>query len=69
VVNPWDRSGASPSQALAGEIDAMGVVKAMSEVCRAFGISRKTGYKIFERYQKHGLEALTDRSRRNGVRR
>src|ERR1700745_4280227 len=38
--------------------------EAMSEVCRAFGISRKTGYKIFERYEEHGLEALTDRSRR-----
>src|SRR6476659_1112782 len=38
--------------------------EAMSEVCRAFCISRKTGYKIFERYKEHGLEALTDRSRR-----
>jgi transposase-like protein len=38
--------------------------EAMSEVCRAFGISRKTGYKIFEGYKEHGLEALTDRSRR-----
>src|SRR5713226_7692993 len=38
--------------------------EAMSEVCRAFGISRKTGYKIFDRYKQHGLEALTDRSRR-----
>jgi transposase-like protein len=38
--------------------------EAMSEVCRAFGISRKTGYKIFERYKEYGLEALTDRSRR-----
>jgi transposase InsO family protein len=38
--------------------------EAMSEVCRAFGISRKTGYKIFERYREHGLEALSDRSRR-----
>ena len=36
----------------------------MSEVCRAFGISRKTGYKIFERYKEHGLDSLTDRSRR-----
>jgi transposase InsO family protein len=36
----------------------------MSEVCREFGISRKTGYKIFERYKEHGLEALSDRSRR-----
>src|SRR5436189_5994506 len=38
--------------------------EAISEVCRAFGISRKTVYKIFERYKAHGLEALTDRSRR-----
>jgi transposase len=29
----------------------------MSEVCRTFGISRKTGYKIFERYKEHDLEA------------
>ena len=36
----------------------------MAEVCRDFGISRKTGYKIFERYKEHGLEALSDRSRR-----
>src|SRR5436305_664801 len=36
----------------------------MSEVCREFGISRKTGYKIFERYKDRGLEALSDRSRR-----
>ena len=38
--------------------------EAMSEVCREFGISRKTGYKIFSRYREHGAEALTDRSRR-----
>src|SRR5690349_10119040 len=38
--------------------------EAMSEVCRAFGISRKTGYKIFNRYKEYGLEALSDRSRR-----
>jgi transposase InsO family protein len=38
--------------------------EAMSEVCREFGISRKTGYKIFDRYKEHGLEALSDRSRR-----
>lgn len=36
----------------------------MSEVCRDFGISRKTGYKIFNRHKDEGLEALTDRSRR-----
>jgi transposase InsO family protein len=36
----------------------------MAEVCREFGISRKTGYKIFTRYRDHGAEALCDRSRR-----
>ena len=36
----------------------------MSDVCRSFGISRKTGYKIFNRYKEEGLEGLTDRSRR-----
>ncbi|MEN0118075.1 MAG: helix-turn-helix domain-containing protein [Agrobacterium cavarae] len=36
----------------------------ISEVCRDFGISRKTGYKIFNRYNDDGLEALTDKSRR-----
>jgi transposase InsO family protein len=36
----------------------------MSDVCRQFGISRKTGYKIWDRYRQEGLEALTDRSRR-----
>ena len=36
----------------------------MSDLCREFGISRKTGYKIFERYEQEGLQALTDRSRR-----
>jgi transposase len=36
----------------------------MSGGVREFSISRKTGYKIFNRYKDDGLEALTDRSRR-----
>jgi putative transposase len=36
----------------------------MAVICRDFGISRKTGYKIFERYKDCGLEGLKDRSRR-----
>ena len=36
----------------------------MTDVCRGFGISRKTGYKIFTRYKDQGVEALCDRSRR-----
>src|SRR3982074_2075330 len=38
--------------------------EAMTDVCRDFGVSRKTGYKIFDRYKEHGLVALSDRSRR-----
>jgi transposase InsO family protein len=38
--------------------------ESMTELCREFGISRKTGYKIFDRYKECGLEALSDRSRR-----
>jgi hypothetical protein len=37
---------------------------AMMDLCREFGIARKTSYKIFDRYKEHGLEALSDRSRR-----
>jgi putative transposase len=36
----------------------------MAALCREFDVSRKTGYKIFERYKHCGTEALTDRSRR-----
>src|ERR1043166_9911359 len=36
----------------------------MAPLCRKFGISRKTGYKIFERYKDIGLQGLSDRSRR-----
>jgi hypothetical protein len=36
----------------------------MAELCTEFGISCKTGYKIFDRYQECGMPGLTDRSRR-----
>lgn len=36
----------------------------MSRLCREFNISRKTGYKIFNRYKECGIEALADRTRR-----
>jgi putative transposase len=36
----------------------------MAVLCREFDISRKTGYKIFQRYKDCGLQGLTDRSRR-----
>ena len=36
----------------------------MATLCREFGISRPTGYKIFNRYKSLGLQGLEDRSRR-----
>ena len=36
----------------------------MAGLCREFGISRKTGYKIYHRYKDCGIDGLTDRSRR-----
>jgi len=38
--------------------------ESMASLCREFGISRKTGYKIFERYEQCGAEGLSDRIRR-----
>ena len=35
----------------------------MAPMCREFGISRVTGYKIFNRYKECGLDGLYDRSR------
>jgi transposase len=45
----------APSRLLDGE--------AMTDVYREFGISRKAGYKIFDRYKEHSLKALSDRCR------
>jgi transposase InsO family protein len=38
--------------------------ESIASLCREFGISRETGYKIFERYEECGLEGLSDRTRR-----
>jgi transposase len=38
--------------------------ESIASLCREFGISRKTGYKIFERYEECGLEGVSDRARR-----
>jgi putative transposase len=38
--------------------------ESMTSLCEEFGISRKTGYKILDRYKDMGTHAFTDRSRR-----
>ena len=37
---------------------------AFNELCRRFGVSRKTGYKWLQRYRAGGAEALQEQSRR-----
>jgi transposase InsO family protein len=59
---PWDEC--SVMEERLGFVARLLDGEAMSDVCREFGISRKTGYKIFNRYKEQGLEALSDRSRR-----
>jgi len=46
--------------------------EAMTDVCREFGVSRKTGYKILDRYRAHGLRHVgplppTDLQRRRAI--
>ena len=38
--------------------------ESMASLCREFDISRKTGYKILQRYEQSGVEGLSDRTRR-----
>jgi hypothetical protein len=58
-VMPWKESSVMEER-----LRFVARLLAMTEVCRDFGISRKTGYKTFDRYKEHGLEALSDRCRR-----
>ncbi len=37
--------------------------ESMAQLCRKYGISRKTGYKWWSRWQEEGLGGLADRSR------
>jgi len=37
--------------------------RSMTDLCRAFGVSRNTGYEVLARYREGGFEALRSRSR------
>jgi putative transposase len=45
-------------------LDAEHTPAAFAELCRRYGISRKTGYKWLDRYARLGPESLADRSHR-----
>src|SRR5262252_1798892 len=64
---PWKACSVSE-----GRVRFVLAVKSKSEpfvsVCGRFGISRKTGYKWWQRYRKGGVKALADASRRPHLR-
>jgi len=41
----------------------LGQIISMAELCREFGVSRKTGYKFVQRYERYGPEGVRDLSR------
>lgn len=60
---PW-HTQTPMSQRLEFVVLATGSGLAFSELCRRFGVSRKTGYKWIGRFKAGGQEALVERSRR-----
>lgn len=60
---PWEEVSVMSSRQefvqLAGQSGAN-----LAQLCRRFGISRKTGHKLLKRYRAEGLIGLQDRSRR-----
>ena len=60
---PWSQT--SPmDQKMQFIADYLREVLDVTELCDLYGISRKTGYKVIDRYLRHGPAGLEDRSRR-----
>lgn len=60
---PWQEITAVDLRTEFVELNRCGTLS-FSELCRRYGISRKTGYKWLSRYAEQGVEGLHDRSRR-----
>lgn len=60
---PWERTTAV-DQREAFVRRCLARERSMAALCRAYGISRQTGYKWVKRFEEGGLAALSDRSRR-----
>ena len=59
---PWKETSAESERMRFIELKATGA-GTVADLCRWFGISRKTAYKLIGRYEAHGLDGLRDRSR------
>ena len=60
---PW-RNTSPMDQKLLFVADCARAIDPVAEVCRRYGISRKTGYKWIDRFKEQGPEGLSERSRR-----
>jgi len=59
---PWKET--SPmDQRLLFIADCARALDPVAEVCRRYGVSRKTGYKWIDRFKERGIEGLAERSR------
>ena len=59
---PWKETSAESERMRFIELKAT-VAGTVADLCRWFGISRKTAYKLIGRYEAHGRDGLRDRSR------
>ena len=59
---PWKETSAESERMRFIELRTAGA-GSIAELCRWFGISRKTAYKLIGRYEAHGPDGLRDRSR------
>lgn len=62
---PWNETNAV-KQRMLFVADAERGHYSMSELCRRYGVSRKTGYKFLERFEHQGVGGLADRRRAPG---
>jgi len=60
---PWTQASA-PDMRLQFIADYQNTLFSFADLCRRYGISRKTGYKWLERYEREGPAGLLDRTHR-----
>jgi putative transposase len=61
ALMPWDRTCALKERSLF-VLEVEKAETGVAELCRQFGISRKTGYKWLDRFEAEGVAGLLDRS-------
>ena len=60
---PW-RETSAMNERFNFVVDAQRGHFPFAELCRRYGVSRKTGYKWLHRFEQHGPQGLADRSHR-----